>query len=285
MQSPICRERVILSPLRIARETHIMPWWKFSTALADPVHEPDEAELPVPEDALMDTVLAFVSRLARTESLVTLVSLSNSASTLAEFVRAQGSRVTLRIRDPEVHTMKVFGPLSCALLVAVDGKNANIVMGRVIREPTLVNGRWLVLLEMGDQLLRANARRTYRVPVVEDVALLAAARGSDGVAYRVQAEDLSLGGLGGNLMDAPDGALPLGSAIQLALKCGERAVRLDAEVRFRRGSRIGLFFPGVWQREQLEAPEGLRSIFRMVELAWVRSRGDASVLGVGTAEE
>ena len=86
-------------------------------------------------------------------------------------------------------------------------------------------------------------------------------------------------------MDAPDGALPLGSAIQLALKCGERTVRLDAEVRFRRGNRIGLFFPGVWHREQLEAPEGLRTIFRMVELAWIRSRGDASVLSVGTAEE
>ena len=262
-----------------------MPWWKFATAVAGPVHEPDQAEPLADANAMLDPVRAFVSRLARTESLVTLVSLSNSASTIAEFVRAQGSRVTLCIQDPEVQTMKVFGPLSCALLVAVDGKNANIVMGRVIREPTLVNGRWLVLLEMGDQLLRANARRTYRVPVVEDVPLLAAARGADGVAYRLQADDLSLGGLGGTLLKAPDGVLPLGSAIQLALKCGERSVRLDAEVRFRRGNRVGLFFPGVWHREQVEAPEGLRSIFRMVELAWVRSRGEGSVLGIETAEE
>ena len=181
--------------------------------------------------------------------------------------------------------MRVFGPLSCALLVFVDGKNANIVMGSVIREPTKVNGCWLVLLEMGQKLLRADARRTYRVPVTEEVPLLAAVRASHGARYRVASEDLSLGGLGGSLVDAPSDVLPLGSAVQVALMCGAHRVCLDAEVRFRRGARIGLFFPGVWQREELEAPQELRNIFRMIEMAWIRSRGEASVLHVETAEE
>ena len=130
-----------------------MSWWNFSAAAAATAHEPDEHAHPVECAGVMDPVLALLARLARTEAAVTLISLSNSASTIAEFVRVQGSRVTLRIRDPEVSTMRVFGPLSCALLVFVDGKNANIVMGSVIREPTKVNGCWLVLLEMGQKLL------------------------------------------------------------------------------------------------------------------------------------
>jgi hypothetical protein len=262
-----------------------MSWWNFAAAAEDTRGEPEEVEPTGEIDALMDPVLALLARLARSESSATLISLSNPASVVVEFVRAQGNRVTLRVADPTVRTMQVFGPLSCALLVYVNGKNANIVMGSVIREPTMVNGQWLVLLEMGEKLLRADARRTYRVPVTEDSALLAVVRGPSGAKVQIAADDISLGGLGGVLRDAPPGAFPLGSSVQVALKCGAHRVCLDAEVRFRRRARIGLFFPGVWHRDGLEAPSELRAIVRSVEMVWIRNRESSSVLSVGAAEE
>jgi len=66
--------------------------------------------------------------------------------------------------------------------------------------------------------------------------------------------------------------MPLGRPAQVALRCGEHKVWLDAEVRFRRGAMIGLFFPGVWHRGELEAPPELRAIVRAVELAWIRRK-------------
>ena len=262
-----------------------MPWWNLTAAAAEIRDEPEEDEPFAERDALIDPVLALLARLGRAESSASLIALSNPASVVVEFVRTQGNRVTLRVTEPDVDTMRVFGPLSCALLVSVNGKNANIVMGSVIREPTMVNGEWLLLLEMGDKLLRADARRTYRVPVTKETALLAAVRGAPDAKFRIEAHDISLGGLGGVLVDAPTDVFPLGGAVQVALRCGAHQVCLDAEVRFRRGDRIGLFFPGVWHRDELEAPSELRAIVRIVERVWIRNRDSSSVLSVETAEE
>lgn len=244
-----------------------MPWWKFSNGgpEADASIVPDTTG-----ERLTDPMRALLSRLARTEVTASMMSLSNPASTTVQFVRAQGSLVTLQVQDPKLDAMRVFGPLSCVLLVHVTGKHADIVVGSVIREPTMYNGRWLMLVEAGEQLLRADARRTYRVPISETVSLEAVVRGADNRRYRLNAEDISQGGIGGEVINAPPDALPLGQPAQVALRCGPHLVRLDAEVRFRRGSMIGLFFRGVWHRGQLEAPLELRAIVQAVELAWVR---------------
>jgi len=247
-----------------------MPWWKFSAAAAAEAGAQEAAAPVVDVDRLTDPVMALLARLARTEATATMISLSNPASTLVEFVRTQGNRLTLRVMHADPDIMSVFGPLSCVLLVHVTGKHADIVVGSVIREPTLVNGRHLVLVEAGQKLLRADARRTYRVPVIEEAGLQAVVRGADNARYFIEAHDISQGGLGGELVDAPTDVLPLGEPAQVALRCGKNRVWLDAEVRFRRGNMIGLFFPGVWHRDELEAPPELRAIVRIVELAWVR---------------
>lgn len=248
-----------------------MPWWKFSATAEERTAAPED--VPVADvERLTDPVMALLARLARTEATATMISLSNPASFVVEFVRTQGNRLTLRVMHPDPEVLKVFGPLSCVMLVHVTGKHADIVVGSIIREPTLVNGRHLVLVEAGQKLLRADARRTYRVPVIPEVGLQAVVRGVDNERYTVEAHDISQGGLGGELRDAPDSVLPLGGPAQVALRCGNHRVWLDAEVRFRRGRSIGLFFPDVWQRDELEAPPELRAIVRLVELAWVRQQ-------------
>jgi hypothetical protein len=253
-----------------------MAWWKFAAGAPEEGNAADESPTSLDHlmerDRLTDPVMALLASLTRTEASANMISLSNPGSVLVDFVRTQGNRLTLRVRDPEPATMQIFGPLSCVLLVHVTGKHADIVVGSVIREPTLVNGRWLVLLEAGQKLLRADARRTYRVPVVPEADLQAVVRGPDGVRYHVTAHDISQGGIGGELRDAPETVLPLGSPAQVALKCGEHVVWLDAEVRFRRGKGIGLFFPGSWHRDDVEAPPELRAIVRRVEMAWIRDQ-------------
>jgi len=246
-----------------------MPWWKFSSATADT----DPADVVDPTgERLADPAMALLARLARTKATATMISLSNPASLTATFVRTQGNRITLQVNSPSLTQLRVFGPLSCVMLAHVTGKHADIVVGTIIREPTMHNGRWLVLLEAGQQLLRANARRTYRVPVIEEAELEVVVRGADNRRFVLKAEDISQGGVGGELVGAPEDAMMLGRPAQVALRCGEHKIWLDAEVRFRRGPMIGLFFPGVWHRGELEAPAELRSIVGAVELAWIRRK-------------
>lgn len=252
-----------------------MAWWKFSTAAPAAGSPADAGAEAANVERITDPVLALLARLARTEADATMVSLSNPASSRVTFVRTQGNRVTLALSDASLETMRVFGALSCVMLVHVTGKHADIVVGSVIREPTLVRGRYMVLVETGQKMLRADARRTYRVPVAPELGLQSVVRGVDNRRYTLDAHDVSQGGVGGELVDAPADALPLGAPAQVALRCGGHQVWLEAEVRFRRGTGIGLFFPDVWMRDELEAPPELRAIVRLVELAWVRAQAAA----------
>jgi len=249
-----------------------MPWWNFPDPDPEALEADDALGFEDDVDRVTDSVLALLARLARTEATVTMVSMSNPASMPVQFVRTQGNRLTLRLLDPSPQTLPVFGPLSCVLLIHVTGSHAELVVGSVIREPTEFRGQLLMMVEAGRQRMRADARRSYRVPVTEESGLRAVVRTATNERYAIAPHDISQGGLGGELIQCPNDALRLGSTVQVAMRCGAERVCLDAQVRFRRGSMIGVFFPEVWRRTELEAPPELRSIVKKVERAWIRQR-------------
>lgn len=249
-----------------------MNWWEFSDTAASDA-EPANASFPDTDtERLTDGVLALLAKLGRSEAVATMMSMSNPASTQVTFARTQGNRLTLWLHHPSPRSISVFGTLSCVLLTHVNGKHANIIVGSIIREPTLVNGRYMVLVEAGRKLLRAEARRTYRIPVIPESGLQAVIRGPGNQRVALSTHDISQGGMGGELLDCPTTTFRLGAPVQVALRCGEHQVWLDAHVRFRRGSMIGLFFPEVWRHNELEAPPELRAIVRIVERSWVRQQ-------------
>jgi len=247
-----------------------MNWWDFSDTADSDAESVASRLQDTDTERLTDGVLALLSRLGRSEAVATMMSMSNPASMQVSFVRTQGNRLTLWLHNPSPRSISFFGTLSCVLLTHVNGKHANIIVGSIIREPTLVNGRYLVLVEAGRKLLRAEARRTYRIPVIPEAGLQAVVRGPGNHRVALSTQDISQGGMGGELLNCPASAFRLGAPVQVALRCGEHQVWLDAHVRFRRGNMIGLFFPEVWRHNELEAPPELRAIVRTVERAWVR---------------
>ena len=247
-----------------------MPWSNFNAAGAGSAG--GEEHEPVSTD---DPVLGHLSRAAREGRTTTLLSLSHSASARGRVRQVRGQHITLSLLDGDADLAGMFGALSGALLVTVSGRHADIVSASVMRSPTLQDGAWLVMLEVGNELLRTDARRAYRVPVLPESELQVLVRDQQGRRLRLVAEDVSQAGLGGELVEAPPGALPAGSTVQVAMRCAGTGVKvsLPAEVRARRDRFVGLFFPGVWHRGELEPPAELRSIVRQVEQTWIRRQG------------
>lgn len=129
-----------------------------------------------------------------------------------------------------------------------------------------------LLLEVPTEILGADARTAFRVPILDP--LWVSVRLRVGKAWmRADPVDLSLSGV---QVDLPDGhGLQVDDTVLVDLSRDHRSVRLQGEVRRVGTNRCGLFFASVLLKDGvLDPPEDLIGIVRELERIWIQERPD-----------
>jgi len=126
-------------------------------------------------------------------------------------------------------------------------------------------------VKMPGAITLAETRQSVRVPVVEGVDLDVVARQQDKT-WRPRPLDISLSGI--RLEFADDPGLAIGARLLVELALEEQRASLQAEVRRRVGTTIlGLFFPGVWEGDELNPPQRYANIVTRIERHWIKKGG------------
>ncbi|MBI3468355.1 MAG: PilZ domain-containing protein [Planctomycetes bacterium] len=120
------------------------------------------------------------------------------------------------------------------------------------------------------EVMTANRRRAFRVPVPDTSGLRVEVGTSDGLRWPAQAVNLSVTGI---LVEFPsDGepGLAIGATVAVRLSLGSDALEIGAEVKQRAQRAYGLFFPQTVVGETVEPPPALAAIVRTLERYWFR---------------
>jgi len=176
----------------------------------------------------------------------------------------------LALLDPSESQCRQFGGMSCVALLHISDRCAQIFVVRVQREPHHTGNQCFMYVSVEAEPVVAKARQAFRVPVTPEAAVEAVVRMQDGGRYGMLLYDVSLGGIGGEILSAGHIDLPTKSLVQVALRCQGISILLNAEVRHRDGDYFGLFFVDAWRRGLIDPPVEVRLIVRRAESSWIR---------------
>ena len=115
-------------------------------------------------------------------------------------------------------------------------------------------------------------RSEFRAQVVEEIALRAEVRCSNGTIWQATAINLSQNGV---LLQFPEGKVPPVRAeekISVKLHCKDDIVWLPGVVRHRYADRFGVFFAKTVDPKAMATEHTLSRILRVVERGWLRKR-------------
>jgi len=189
------------------------------------------------------------------------------------FKGLRGENVILEVLDPPSHMTT----LTLCCVSFDDDRRACVFITRIhdVMPPSEGSGLRIVI-ERPEQVAAAEARRSFRIPVVAD-AKLAVTMGYKEQSFKPRPLDLSLGGMLVELPKADATVLSVGDKVvaDLALEDDPgsfEAVSFKAEVRRVDEGRVGLAFPEVFQGGEIKPPPEYRKIIVQLERLWLRQR-------------
>ncbi len=234
-----------------------MPWWMLPSARAETSVHPPPA--PAPADT-------FLQQCVLERAPATLVATADSTALHARMTQLGGDRLELLVTDPVASS--TFGPLASVVLIVLRGDRAHVISGRV-DGPMRPAARGRVLgISLKPVVLRADARRSFRLPVVTEAQLTGTLRDARGDTHVLVPLNLSEQGAGGLLTDVRERGLAPGTEATLALTHGTTTATVRVQVISRslatadRPATCGLHF--------IEAPPADFSVLLAhTEAAWL----------------
>lgn len=188
------------------------------------------------------------------------------------FVLCLDNRVEV---DLQGRPLDVFRPLVVCCLVFYRGGRAFLGIF-VTREyqPAGAGRCARVIFSLPTQIIGADMRESFRVPILPGCNLKASLTVEDGRTWTVMPCDMSLGGIGLIFPPGEDPALEPGTRLVVRLEFdGERSV-LAGEVRRASEGRYGIFFYENLHFDELRTPDSFRRMVTALERYWLQNRAE-----------
>ena|GEM_PF-4228258 len=211
-----------------------------------------------------------LQQLVSTRAKVMAIPLRSPVPAQCRMLELSDGYLKLQVLDAKGPILRQLGGMSCVALVHISDRAAHIFVARVQREPFFHDRDCFIFVSLEAHPVVAKARQAFRVPITPEAEVEAVIRTQDGGRYGVLLHDISLGGVGGEVLSAGHIDLPTKTVVQVALRCRDISVLLNAEVRHRDGDYYGLFFVDSWRRGLIEPPMEVRLIVRRTESSWIR---------------
>ena len=192
----------------------------------------------------------------------------------ARFSSLSAESVLLELLDPP--ETAYFRPLSLFVVSFNSGSRHCIFLSSVIhfkqdkQEEELQTGQ--LLLRIPSDIIAAESRIAFRVPLGHDTELRARVVDENGKTWAPQPLDISMTGI---LIEFPANDVPgfqIDDRLQVELRMNDHVAQLEGFVRRCEGRGYGLIFPEVLRGADFDPPAALRAIVNTLERTWLRSR-------------
>ncbi len=189
----------------------------------------------------------------------------------ARFSALSAESILFELLDPP--EIAYFRPLSMCVVSFNSGSRHCIFLSSVIHfkpDEELQIGQ--LLLRMPSDIIAAESRIAFRVPLGSDTELRVRVVDENGKTWNPKPLDISMTGI---LMKFPAEDVPefhIDDRLQMELRMNDHVEQLEGFVRRCKGRGYGLIFPEVLRGAEFNPPVALRSIVNALERTWLRSR-------------
>jgi len=190
----------------------------------------------------------------------------------ARFVSMSKDSVTLDLlTEPAEGT---FSPDSVCSVSFHLGNRAGIFLATVreLVPPRAAPQAHSLVLNLPRLVIRGETRRTFRLPVAQDLGVNVTLVDERGGQLTPRLLDISLGGM---LVEFPIGQDPefeSGTSVRAEIRHRNHNVRLQGEIRRRERRQYGILFVDILQEGNIDPPEALRTILKAIEARWQEER-------------
>lgn len=187
------------------------------------------------------------------------------------FSDLEGSRLILTLALPGFEAF--FKPAS-KVLVTFLHRSRSCVFVTSVRSLTKDRGTGDLVVDTPSMISKVEMRRFFRIPVSRETEMKMLVVTEDGGEWEARCIDVSMAGMLVSFPEAQYPDLGVGDSVQLRVDYRGQPTTIAAEVRRRRGRRVGVFFPAIYREGHLEPPDELATVVKFIEREWRAKRAE-----------